>query len=276
MRTEAPPPRPRYRNEAVFRSAERLLASPPKQPARRLPSRSIVFLLGLACGLGVAFWLIRPVRQSEAPTASADSASGSTHVDRKRPTLPLANAQPTIVANAPVAAPTPTPAADSPPAPTATPPATPGAPRATATALAPRSAVRPPPAAEFASLGAFLTQPTNLIKLRGELRDGPAGKRTVDFELTLTRGRHDGGSARGLVWLADERVRAEPFRVTGEWFDRTIFLRETVKMIHGSSPPPAHSFVLKFPHYGESDPISGTWSHGWFTGKLVLQVVPPL
>lgn len=275
MRTEAPQPRPRYRNEAVFRSAERLLASQPKKNARHSPPRALIFLLGLACGLSIAFWLLRPTSQSLTPDTNADAATVGPYVGRKRLNPPLAHAKPTSApaAPAPVIADAPPAAAESTVAPVEKPAASTSGPRAIV--IAPRPAARPPADNDHAPLGFFLKQASNLIKLRGELRDGPAGRRTVDFELYLTAGRLS-GSVHGLVWLADDRVRANPFPVSGRWFDRTITLRETVKLIHGSSPPPAHSFVLEFPRYDETDAISGTWSHAGFAGKLVLRVMPPL
>ena len=277
MRTEAPQPRPRYRNEAVFRSAERLLASPPKKPARRSPPRALMFLLGLACGLGIAFWLLRFTSQSQTPDTNADAATAGPYVGRKRLNLPLANAKPASATTAPAPG-----IADAPPAeaestvapvekPAAT---TSGGPRAIV--IAPRTAARPPAGNEHAPLGFFLTQASNLIKLSGELRDGPAGRRTVEFELYLRAGRLS-GSVHGLVWLADDRVRADPFSVSGRWLNRTITLSEIKKTTRGSSAsPPAHYFVLEFPQTGETDEITGIWSHAGFRGRLALKSTPPL
>ncbi len=274
MRTEAPHPRPRYRNDAVFRSAERLLASQPKKPARRLPPRAIVFLLGLACGLGLAFWLLRPVRETGTLIAGANATTGTDYIGRKRLNLPLADAKPTFTAGAPSFANPSAEAAEPTPAPVETSAATSSASRTIATT--PRPAARPTAALDYAPLGFFLTEPTTLIKLRGELHQGPAGRRTVEFELYIKPGRLS-GSVEGHVTLADDRVRGEPFFVTGRWLNRTITLGETVKMTHGSSArPSAHSFVLEFPRGDEVDEIIGFWSHAGFNGTLVLKSALPL
>lgn len=58
VKTDVAPPPARYRNEAVFRSAELLIASKPKPAARQFP-RWLVFVTGLLVGVGATIAVLR-------------------------------------------------------------------------------------------------------------------------------------------------------------------------------------------------------------------------
>ncbi len=274
MKTEAAWPRAPYRNDAIFRSAERLLASHPKKTARKLPPRTVVFLVGLVCGVGVTVWLLRPARET------GNAVAGAKHVERTRPTLSLVDTKPVPAVTA---AAQPADLGELP----ETPSAAAGSPRTTAVPRPAPAAVpvfpasvsrgaTSPAADTITTPATILTRFTTAFKLRGQLRGSYTTPSNVEFELYLVRGPRS-SSLQGIVRFIDGPMRVPSFRVAGSWVERTITLSEIVKVTNGtSSTPSPHTFALEFPETDATDEISGSWSYIGLNGTLTLKGVLPL
>jgi hypothetical protein len=272
VKPEAPPFTPRYRNDIVFRSAQRLLASPPKKPTRKRPSRAIVFLLGLACGLGVAFLLLRATREAASPTPNGDTATRTTFGVRKRLDPPRLNASPAVGAAAPAFQATTTAPAEEPPAPEAPAP-TAGRRPVPRIAPPPTSASRlaPPPQAPTT-----LIRFTTSLTLRGSLFSSTAAPVDVAFTLFLIPGPQ-GTAIHGSVRFFDEANLLSFHRLAGRLENRTVTVSETVPAPAGRpSPAAGRMFVIEMPTDPRSDEISGSWVHGTKHGTLTLKSVLPL
>lgn len=274
MTAETSPLRPRPRYDAVYRSAERLIASRPSpSPSRRRPRRSLIFLLGVTCGLVPAFLLWR-ASDDIVPIASKREATTTTvYRERKRLQLPLADARATFGANAPA----------RPVAPNNPPIATPTT--STAVALVPahptRSAPATPRSTPTAAAGALMTPAmilsrfTTSFKLRGEARATNGTKSHIEFDLQLLPA-HLGGTVEGSVRYIDGNPRPRnPIQLSGLWMNRTLTLQETVKA-NALPQPQGWVFVLEFPETDASDDVTGYWSHRGQTGTLALRPLLPL
>lgn len=248
----------------MFRSAERLLASPPKKPARKLPARSVVFLLGLAVGIGSAFWWLRPARESISDTVDGNAATSSGFVGRKRLNLPLTIVNPTFGAAAP-RFPSATTGATDPSSPAADTDLRSG----TASGVTPRPSA-PGTATPAVRAGVPTTPATILMrftsrfKLRGELRSTSAKSIPVEFELFLLPDRV-GGSVTALVSFTDDPNQVGPVTIFGRWLSRTITLHQ------GERSPIGRTFVIEFPAIDADDEFTGLWSYNGAAGTLVLK-----
>lgn len=278
MKPDAVYARPRYRNERVFRSAEFLLASHPKSPARKLPPRLLIFVLGIACGLAVAWLLIRSQREPAAPIASAQTPDFTPYGPRKRLNIPLQGAGPTSGVDAAR-----TPAAATGVAQEQSP--APAAPNETTVVGAPEK-VSSPQASSVASASrnlagsapinpsTILTRFTNHVKIRGKLLYGASEPRTVEFELHLVPGRKRGGSVEGSVRFLDGPTPIASGRVNGSWTDDRITLSEIIP--RNVYPQVRWVFFLELPENSDTNEIIGSWTYGALSGTLDLNSVLPL
>jgi hypothetical protein len=278
VKTDLAPPPARYRNEAVFRSAERLLASSPKKRSWRPGLWQVLVFAGLAGGLIAVFWLRRPPREMGSAGSAADATANEVIVTSHGVNRPLEGAAPAL--GIPAA---PTSALDH-PAPSSRPENTPRAafdPRSARPATARATARNSAPAEDAADHAPTLTwlvlaRSTAGLRLRGELRSEAARPIPVEFQLYLLPGPL-GGSVDGAVQFLDGPAQLKPVHVSGSWFNRTIVLREVDETSHGSTlSPGGYRFVLELPGPAESEKFTGAWSHGSNrVGILVLNHARP-
>jgi hypothetical protein len=274
------PDRPRYRNEAVFRSAERLIASEPKPRAWKRAPRPLFFLGGLASGFAAALLLLWTWRESAPSNARVDAALSNQAGARKATNRPPPVARPALdtpASTAPSPAgteqiPAPTnPVTEQHPPATPAPRPSPALPSAQRFSPAPRVISLAPPAAWLA-----VASSTTGLKLRGELLLIGSAPVKVEFQLFLVPARR-GSSVEGTVRFIDDPTLPESIRVQGAWFHGAITLSEIHVMPRGAYyKPVVHKFVLELPESDESNEVLGIWSHGGRTGKLVLRTALPL
>ena len=264
VKTEAPQPRPRYRNEVVFRSAQRLLASRPK-PRRPLPSRWVVFFLGLACGLGLVFWLTPPrdtaATAKHAATQSDAAITAGAVVRPKAPAPPVAH--PVALVTTPASA---DPAAPPPPIALAEQPLVAEAQQALEALRPslPTPLVTPNISATRAPVvGVSYRIFSSALRLRGEMRVGTTVSRKVEMLLFLFPGTN---SVAGAARIIDGAGQTEPFQLNGMWsLDLVTLIEERAR---------GYRFTVKFPTTA-SGAFTGTWRDGTgVSGTLSLQSVP--
>ncbi|MBI5766453.1 MAG: hypothetical protein HZA93_01570 [Verrucomicrobia bacterium] len=264
----------RYRNDAVFRSAERLIATASKRPVRDRAPRAALFLVGLICGFAAAFFLFHRWEQSAAATKKS-SPAGIPPVAKRRspdsiPSSPASAAS--VLGNQPdeTAKGGLPPAAMSQAAPIAEPPASlrPAAIRPNATGA---SGAGTQSAVSFGTTTSVTT-----VKLRGEIRF-PAGRPpvTVEFQLYF-RPRSGRAVATGTVQFLSGPDQGEPVRLEGVLQNRTLNLNQVTNLPRGGyNVPILHQFVIEFPDVNKPADIGGTWSFGAREGKLALKVLLP-
>ena len=271
MKTEVAQPRVPYRNEAVFRSAERLIAAAPKKTAARRPSRPLIFALGLACGLALAFLLLPDVPEALGTANVPDETAADASVNLRHP---LAPARPDAATTDPTASAATAAVAQASAAHGATPAPPPrpilSRPAPIAPAAAPRVGDRVPLAPPI-----LITQSTTRLKLKGELRYPSAdiAPLTINFDLQFKPFRHAGdGALEGLVQVLDDKSPEPAFRVTGVLANRLITLAEVRKIPVGASRAPfGYVFVLELSGDSPTEEISGSWTHGVANGTLVVR-----
>ena len=261
VKSDTAPRRPRYRNEAVFRSAERLIASRPARPPRKRPSRWLVFSLGIACGLSVILWWPR-VREFS-PVISSSPNRGEEHTAQPSPRR---RASTPPVTNHPLPAPSnpaPSSSVAAPVVDTPTPHnARPASASVRQNALPARSVATPNQLAERTTA---VYPVHSSLRLEGELRN-PSGARLdrVRFMLHLVPGT---AVAAGIVVFPDQ-ARTNTLTLFGTWNLDSILLRADSKV-------PSYEFTLQFPTTSSGE-FTGTWTDGrGASGPLALQLPQP-
>ena len=274
MKPEVVNARAPYRNEAVFRSAERLIAAAPKKNAARRPSRPIVFALGLACGLALAYLLFPHVREALGDAHRPNEPAAEALVEPRRRVAPVRSDAATAAATATTA-------------PAATPDAAQAAAANSATPAPPTRPIRPRPAPTPSAFAPrvgdrvplvqpiIITQSTTRLKLKGELRypSADVAPLTVNFDLQFKPLRDPGhGALEGLVQVLDDKSPTPAFRVTGALVNRLITLGEIQKIPFGASQAPfGYVFALDLSGDSTAEEISGLWTHGAGNGTLVVR-----
>lgn len=270
MKTEVTPGSSRYRNDAVFRSAERLLASTSRKPARPAPPRSVIFVAGLLCGVGIAFWALRPATKNAPDAANPDAPTAVQPPASTPPPSPRRGAEATAPTHVP------TPAAATLAAPEqATQPVAPDAPvagdvRSIAPITSSHGAALEPATAPLN----IVTRSSVAITLRGHLHTASGEMTAVEFALNLSPiGSNQ--PVYGLVRFRDRPERPDERHVSGTWNDRTLTLQQSAApTTTGLRPYGQRTFILEFPP--SNIPITGRWSHqtpiGKTEGTLTLTV----
>lgn len=264
MKTDATPSSSRYRNDAVFRSAERLLASTPRKPARTWPPRSIVFMAGLLCGVVIAFWAVRRT------TNNASDATSPTAVSVAEVTPPKSAPASSVRGSgqAPVLVPTAQP--PLPPVMAGEPPTEPLAPatsdadnirsttplRRSSNSTASATATTPP---------IIVTTPITRVNLRGYLLNASGEKvNAVEFTLNVPPLGVD-QPVSGLVRFLDHPERRDEREVSGTWLGGTLTLQQADAPNSSGLRPYGHrTFTLDYPP--SPLPINGRWTHQTSTG----------
>lgn len=301
MKTSPGRPRSRYRNEAVFQSAQRLLSSPAPLPRPSSPapsfSRARAFVLFLAAAALFATGIFVGLRWRDAAPdelsasarpaeASPDSASAeSASADALAPAAPSSDDTPKDPASTTRQSKRPRPGGD----PVAPSPAENAAP-------APPSALAPTPARGGASIlsagdaatSTLVLTPVVLgaeVTIRGQLTSPSAPP--LDFEFSL---RRTNDSLTGVVrYLTPNGKRIVANTVKGEIAEgRHVELRETgtAWTVSGTSPKflrefrPHRSFAFKLPAQADAkDVFPGYWSsyiqHDPASGDLTLWFAAP-
>ncbi len=272
MKRDAVEVRAPYRNAALFRSAERLIASSPKKPDRLRPSRTFVFAVGLTCGFGLALLLLPLAFEAITRAMRGDEPAANipanlrhrftfTGQDSKNAApAPATSTTLTEAASAPATAPTPVP----------TPRRNSIRSAATAPSSASRVTGRAPPVQTI-----IITQSTTRIMLKGELRSPSSSVSTapivVNFDLHFQPGRRD-GSLQGLVQVLDDANPQLAFRVAGILSKSTITLSEIQKTsAEASLAPSGYVFVIELPAATATGEFLGRWTHGATRGNLVVR-----
>lgn len=265
MKPAALHPRSPYRNDAVFRSAELLISSVPKKPARKLASRPVIFAVGIVCGLGLAVLLVPRVREALGRVVAFDEAPAETSESPRSPS-PFRFAQPQDAATAPIAPGRSITAVDTAPA---------SAPRRRSVRAASPASNAEPNALDrdLPAPKIVITPYTTRLRMKGELRSTAASATPiiVNFDLRFTPG-HGGGLLRGLVQVLDDAHPRLAFPVAGTLFNHTLTLNESPE----APDSPAQSangyvFVLQLPAAPATGEITGSWTHGTRRGTLLLQ-----
>lgn len=274
-------------NRAVFRSAERLLASTPTRPRRRL-SRTAFFVVGLLCGLGLALLLVPRVREALLPSTpvatSATSArslpalpAGPAHRSEAATlggtTTPLPAQSTAAVASAPAKA---SPSARA-PSPTSR----------DATRVAAPAHLAPLPERPLRVLGGSAASPAmagsttmlvpslgvaawpSRLVLEGTLYTPGLPGIGVTMDLRITSTETEAAYFEGTVQIRSTVLRIAPFRVTGTFSASSIVLASAPDA-SGASP---HSFVIELPAKAR-DRFTGTWSLEGRQGTLSVKTVP--
>jgi hypothetical protein len=264
MVAEPPPAKSAYRNAAVFRSAERLAASAPAKPNRpRAPSRTLIFIVGVACGLGLAFLFDafaarRWCRPRSAPIRPR-SATATPPAARTPATVQMLPPPPAQVV-APVREPTETRretdvSATTAPAPTSSSdvPATPAV-RAKTPAV-----IAAPPTSAY-SLG--LTRWPAHLSLEGTLHTPGLPNQYAIVELRVNSTESLAAYFEGTVEVRGSVLRVAPFRVVGTFNGESIVLG---KPGEPSATNPI-SFVIHLQR--KNGYFNGTWSLDGRAGTL--------
>jgi hypothetical protein len=271
--TEAP--RPRYRNPAVYRSAERLLAAPPKRSATKLP-RSFYFGAGLAIGLGLAvviptLWFAsRPAPALEAKPVPPAASGARPPASVSRPAPPAPAIAPRTAASrvvVPAAPPRTTPADDE----TSTLWAKQRAAIQTFVAWVPTETRR-----SSRTTYTIVTRFVAELQLRGRLRTEGGPVFSTEFEIfRLTGG--DGKRLYGTVRYAElDGPAVATIRLDGLVVDGAIQLRETTPT--GAIRPSfliGRKFEIQLPNENDRPELLGVWTLGGTHGTVELVVVPP-
>ncbi len=269
VKAEATHLRPRYRNEAVFRSAERLLASPPPShsPIRR-SRRGLYFAAGLLCGIALTF-LVRWTASRNPPAtelaSSATSAQAPRNLPAPRPvaTLPSAHqpAQPATAVEAVSETLLPNDAsADS------------------AATRQPKVTVIPRPAAPANTAAKpyviqTLTTFTSSIVLRGTMESESPATPPLEVEFLLLFEGKGGTTVQGHVRISDESVLKSFHRVSGIYANGTVTISEPIVRRNGLFQPlKPFRFVIRLHPNGVI--ASGTWHNGGARGTLALNSIP--
>lgn len=285
VKTDLARPPARYRNEAVFRSAELLIASTPKKAARKFP-RWLVFAAGLLLGIGLTFVGMTFWRGGASPSSAVERVPSATTAKITSPG-PTANGR----ANLAAATPPSTAAATVPTDPADTPSEQPDSSVATESAV--DGARRTAPVASFTTAFARANLPareassysvTGLTRffadltLRGQLLSDTAAPVSVEFTVRrLAAG--DGNNLFGVVRFLNGNDQIAGNRLEGQIRDRTLTLRETKTLwtTNGRPFPVGRTFVIHLPEDPARDEskITGSWSFGSRGGTLVLTVAMP-
>jgi hypothetical protein len=272
----------RYRNDAVFRSAERLLTAAPAIPARPRAPRWMIFSGGLVLGLALTAGLALRVRR--APVQIGAIVVSSAFEPETPPADRGANVRP---ASAPRANPLPAPTAAVPPAPTLTRStletaaaeavATTNAARRAATANLPRTAAaaNSPAAMPIVAIDGGPAVPAAVaeVTLRGELRSDTAAPVRVEFVL---RRAGSAPAVNGFVRFFDGEARIAANAVTGAVSGNILSLRET-QAVGSIAPgfPVGRQFIIFLPGNGAAPELRGSWLFGAARGTLSLAISAP-
>lgn len=272
----------RYRNEAVYRSAQQLIAA--RRPAPKVVPRSLIFLGGIAVGLLLAYQiysltilrkeagpLVSPTLTPELVARRAPAAADKTVAAESSPNV-----------GAPSSAPIPAITSDPLPDPAGT--EEPLGPALRAIPV-PRSTVNANRVSTVPAFNRATTWATLLVSeftLSGFLQSAQAQTLTVEFTLHFSDSRHV--AVEGAIHFVFGKTRFASNRVVGEIVGRTLTLRETGQLWKRQSDYPltnpavfevGRSFVLPLPEKSGSQLIIGTWSQGNLKGTLQLSATPP-
>jgi hypothetical protein len=256
VKNDAATRRPRYRNDAVFRSAERLLAARPAPPRARRPSRWLVFALGLVCGGSIAFWWRA---KTESSRTESTATVANTVVARKPAATPAV--QPTPAPRTPLLRPTSGTESKLVAPENVEAPSRP-AQRAAGASVTPRStrASRGPLAGSVT--GARIL--SSALRLVGDLH-GPGDiiVGQVDFVLHLLPGTHH---AQGEGYVKFRNGPPSSLTLSGSWDLDSLELR---------GAPLNYQFALKFPTTSSGD-FEGLWTgtgnRSGESGRIVLRI----
>jgi hypothetical protein len=267
-------PRAPYRNDAIFRSAERLISSTSHRPSGNRIPRLVFFVSGVACGLLLAFLLFRSNRPESTPAFSAANRPAST-VSEPLSQTSSTQARVAIALDAPAPTNTPPHPTDALAAPITAAHLPP--PNANSTTLIPPTASPLTRASNFAIPAPLLaiTSSTTRIVLQGELRSTlPAvAPIAVKFELQFVPARTGlSGSLSGVVTFEEYGPPAPTLRLYGSFTPHAIILRELRKIPDGASHAGhGYEFLIDRSDANDTGELSGTWTHGANRGPLVVK-----
>lgn len=278
MKTPPGRPSPRYRNEIVFRSAQRLASSRHVSPARtsrlgiRVAGACALLLVGVLIG---RYWAKGNAPElppqpalagnpANAQTAPSPTSSAQPHTDAPADPSPAASPKPAPIPAHPAEAPHHTPdLAISHPAPTAI------SSRDTS-----ESAATPP----VSIVTETITLNAPSFTLRGILSsDRPEPPRELELSLQL-RGRTVFGVIR---YFSSDGQRVAANTVHGSFTERTVQLREKDRVWASPSATsdlaPALTLIFELPENTLAPPpsINGRWTRGSVTGQLTLAPAAP-
>jgi hypothetical protein len=266
-------PRAPSRNDAIFRSAERLISSASQRPSGHRIPRLVFFITGIACGLLLAFLLFRSGRPESTPASSASNRPASTVIEPPSHTHSTqARVAPALAA--PASTTTPPHPTDALAAPITAAPMPP--PSANSTSLVPPNASSLSRASNLSLPAPLLaiTSATTRIVLRGELRSTlPAvAPIAVKFELRFAPTHTDrSGSLWGVVTFEEYGPPAPTLRVYGSFTPLAIVLRELQQVPVGASHAgDRYKFLIDRSAANDTDELAGTWTHGANRGPLVV------
>lgn len=260
-------PSPSYRNDRVFRSAQRLIASrpAPKRSPRRWPKFAVV---AIALLLSVVL-----IREIEFP--SPEPASGQTKTTgaaQKITSLAPSPTRPAATQDRPDTA--------LPPSALPSPNLLTADPDLTAGRGAVLSSVEKFTVTAARDLDTWLTSPSEGITLRGTLSSGSHTPFAIEVFLRR-RDRQVSGVVRYLSFLG-ERVLANA--VSGEINGRILTMKETGRVWRFTNDPGrlvqsleeiGREFAIALPERSGPQTLFGTWSLGLQRGTLQLSPAPP-
>lgn len=264
-----------YRNESVFRSAERLIASRPAGNSAPNP-RWWLFTAGVGLGLVLALAVVlrverAPVRIGPAVVTTRLAEEPS----RTEKTPPAPRATP-LVTPAPLApeaattAPARSVAAENPPVPAAEAAPDPIQRSAPYVAEAKRSLAANKEAAYVSALFATLSD----VTFRGELRAGKQEPRVVELQL---RRFGDASEISGRIDYFEQGARIASRTVQGALVERTLSLREVAPYGTATRDVPfGYRFAFTLPHRNATlTDVSGNWALGTRSGEATLRPILP-
>lgn len=263
-----------YQNATVYRSAQRLLAS---RPARRPTPRSLVFIVGLACGIGVALLLLWPIRMIDAAALHAEGTSAETtnlwnKLFAVRPTVNRGGDATTFRRSTKLES------SNQPRANGDATPATPqssrnanGAQPITTKTSSEAAAAQSSPASAAVARDQIIKE----LYFRGRWNRFTENSETVEFQLYLTLAGLEEGVVKGIVrWPAAKEPKE--IRVSGSWFNLMMTLWEGESLPTAPLSFSGYMFTLDFPDTSASDEVRVLWEHGKQHGSLLLKPVPRL
>lgn len=270
---------PRYRSELVFRSAERLLATPPVKRPEHRPSRWLVLVAGVMLGIALATSAWKHWRNATGPSP-IQSGGIATHTHTTALTPSAVRRDESTTAPAPAAS-----IAENSPETTGSPPEA-GVPRTPAGRRVPTPAgfLHATPT-ESAGSSTGTTSPQIMLVLRGLLRATFA--KPIECELVLQRAADlRSSTVTGLVRFLSGESQNAAYGLLGKIDGRQIHLRESEVAWNPAdlndqtrdqavTSSVTRRFELELPPNLEESEITGTWTIGAQSGILSLHPSPP-